>query len=174
MSRHRDILVLLSLFATLYFPSPLSADGGTLRVSQRNGGFHLSIFTSPTPIRAGEVDISVFVQDAATGLPVQDVAVTVRAHPAGVPSQEVTQEATTAQATNKLFRAAVVELPQPGRWQVSVHIQVRTQSATVDFEVDVAEPHPAWWGMALWIGWPIVVVALFGVHQWLVRRRSRA
>ena len=42
-------------------------DGGTVRLSRCEGGYRITVFTAPTPFRAGPVDISVLVQDAATG-----------------------------------------------------------------------------------------------------------
>ena len=44
-------------------------DGGTVRLSRCEGDYRISVFTAPTPFRAGPVDISVLVQDAATGEP---------------------------------------------------------------------------------------------------------
>ena len=44
-------------------------DGGTVRLSRCEGGLRITVFTAPTPFRAGPVDISVLVQDAVTGEP---------------------------------------------------------------------------------------------------------
>ncbi|HEV3163089.1 MAG TPA: hypothetical protein VGZ22_03530, partial [Isosphaeraceae bacterium] len=43
------------------------ADGGTLRVSERQGAYEVTVFTAPAFLRAGPVEISVLVQDSATG-----------------------------------------------------------------------------------------------------------
>ena len=40
------------------------ADGGLLRARQAAGPFIVSIFTAPEPLRAGPVDVSVFVQSS--------------------------------------------------------------------------------------------------------------
>ena len=51
----------------IFRPSSVArADGGVVRLRQRAGGYQIAVFTSPTPIRAGPVDVSVLVQDAAT------------------------------------------------------------------------------------------------------------
>ena len=68
----RSIIPLLLLSAFAIQPSDLLADGGTVRLSQRQGGYRITVFTAPTPFRAGPVDISVLVQDAATGQPVPE------------------------------------------------------------------------------------------------------
>src|SRR5262245_4665046 len=95
------------------------ADGGVVRAIERDGGLQISAFTSPDPVVAGPVDISVLVQDAATGAPILDsqvqVAITPRSHAAEI----VTLSATTEAATNKLFRACELELG-PGRYEVLV------------------------------------------------------
>ena len=43
------------------------ADGGQVRLTQRHGDMQITVFTSPSPLRAGPVDVSVCIQDAATG-----------------------------------------------------------------------------------------------------------
>ena len=58
--------------------APASADGGSLRLSEKKGGYQITVFTAPTPFRAGPVDISVLVQDALTGDPMPQARVTVR------------------------------------------------------------------------------------------------
>src|SRR3954468_10866690 len=86
--------------------SSVRADGGTVRLSQRQGGYQITVFTAPTPFRAGPVDVSVLVQDARTGQPVPQAEVAIRAAPRGRPSEAILQPATVEAATNKLFRAA--------------------------------------------------------------------
>ena len=60
-----------------------------MRLSERMGGYQVTVFTSPAPLRAGPVDVSVFVQDADTGEPAAGVGVTVRAAPRGRPDETV-------------------------------------------------------------------------------------
>ena len=79
--------------------------------------------------------------------------------------------ATTEAATNKLFHAAVFELPEPGWWDVEVAVEGPHGPALVRFEVEAAEPPPRWLELWPWFTWPALVVALFGLHQVLVRRR---
>lgn len=80
--------------------------------------------------------------------------------------------ATTAAATNKLFRAAQFELPGTGRWALQVRVDGRDGPAAIAGEVDAAEPLPRWPEIWPWFAWPALVIALFGVHQILVRRRT--
>ena len=114
-------------------PSGLRADGGTLRLSERVGGYRVTVFTAPTPLRAGPVDVSVFVQDADTGEPAAGVRVTVQAAPRGRPDGPSARPATAEAATNKLFRSALFELPESGWWEIEATVDggARTSAGAV-------------------------------------------
>ena len=142
-----------------------------MRLSGKMGGYQIAVFTAPTPFRAGAVDISVLVQDAATGDPLTQVRVTIRMTRPGGAALEY--PATTEAATNKLFHAAQFELPEPGRWDMQVRVEGLHGVAVIGGEVEAAGPLPRWPELWPWIGWPAPVIALFGIHQWLARRRTR-
>jgi hypothetical protein len=173
-------------------------DGGTLRLSENAGPYHLSVFTSPSPPRAGRLDVSVLVQDAKTGAFVPGAAVSVRVSSTARPGLVSTYAATHEAATNKLLLAAECEAPAAGEWRVAVTVDGRPGggnaafsrsigSRTVDrqnggepaaqasaaFSLEVGEPAPLWWDMTVWIGWPALAVGLFGVHQILAARGRR-
>jgi hypothetical protein len=146
------------------------ADGGTLRLRERAGGYQVAVFTSPAPVRAGPVDVSVLVQDAATGEVVPDAQVVVRLTTPG--TEDVLEQAATAEpATNKLFRAAVFQLPAPGRWDVEVAVDGPDGPASLRFDVQAADAPPRWLDLWPWFTWPALAVTLFAVHRLLVRRR---
>jgi hypothetical protein len=149
-----------------------SADGGSLRLSGKKGDYQISVFTAPTPFRAGAVDISALVQDASTGDPMTEVQVTVRMSKSGRLALEY--PATTEAATNKLFRAAQFELPEPGRWELQVQVEGLHGLAVIGGLVEAAEPEPRWQEMWPWIGWPMLAIALFGIHQVSVKRKGRS
>jgi hypothetical protein len=162
--------LIVSLLALGCGSASARADGGTVRLLERVGGYQITVFTAPQPFRAGPVDISVLVQDAATGAPVPDAAVAVSVAPVGQPAQRVTYAATRAAATNKLFQAAKFDLPAAGWWEVRVQIDGVHGQAEAAFQLEAAEPVPQWVEMWLWIGWPAVPIVLFGVRQMVVRR----
>jgi hypothetical protein len=164
-------IFLWALVAAAAGPAAARADGGEPRYSGTNGSYRVAVFTTPVPLRAGLVDVSVLVQDAATGRARPDVPVTVSVYPAGQTCCGQRQPATEAAATNKLFRAATFELPWPGRWRVEVEVGDPPPAGPVSFEVEAAAPPPAWVQLAPWVGWPFAALALAGLHQWLVRRR---
>ena len=145
-----------------------------MRLSERAGGYRVTVFTDPTPLRAGPVDVSVFVQDADTGEPAAGVRVTVQAAPRGRPDQAVRHPATTEAATNKLFRSALFELPESGWWEIEATVAGERGQARVRFEAEVADRPPSWQATAPWIGWPALVVLLFAIHHILVQRKARS
>lgn len=157
----------------LVTPSFLRADQGAVRLSEKAGVYKITVFTSPTPFRAGPVDISVFLQDAASGRAVTNAEVIVRLT-SRTTGTVLEVPATTEAATNRLLRAAVIDLPTPGRWDVEVAVKGPAGPATVRFNVEASEPVPRWLEMSPWFSWPVFVVAIFAIHQTLVRRRLRS
>jgi hypothetical protein len=140
---------------------------------EQKGSYRFTVFTTPTPLRAGAVDISVLVQDAATEEPLSGVQVTIEAEWRGSPGAAISHSATKEAATNKLYYAAVFDLPEPGRYSVEVSIDGTLGAAQVRFEMEAAEPMPPWLTVWPWVGWPILAILLFGIHQFLVRWKSR-
>src|SRR5262245_48712682 len=104
-------------------PREAHGDGGTVRLSQRAGGYQITVFTAPTPFRAGPVDVSVLVQDAATKQALPRAQVTVRVAPLPGRHAAVSSPATTEAATNKLLHAALFELPEPGWWEPEIVVE---------------------------------------------------
>ena len=100
-----------------------------------------------------------------------DIHVVVRIAPIDRPDEALTEVATTAAATNKLFHSALFELPAPGRWQVNIAVGGPSGPAEAHFELEAGEPLPHWLAIWPWIGWPAIAIALFGIHQYLVYRR---
>jgi hypothetical protein len=151
-------------------PSLLHADGGTVRFAGRCGGYQITAFTTPTPPRAGDIDVSVLAQDAHSGVPLADVEISVRLSAAG--QRPLQSRATREAATNKLLYAAIFTVPAAGRWRVDIAIDGERGPAHAAFEMDVAEPLPPWRELWPWIAFPVVPVALFVLHQWLSRTKK--
>jgi hypothetical protein len=98
--------------------------------------------------------------------------VTIKAVRRGSPAVTIHHPATTEAATNKLYYAALFDLPEPGWYAVEVSIDGALGAALVRFELEAAEPLPPWLAMLPWVGWPVLATLLFGIHQFLVRRRT--
>jgi hypothetical protein len=170
----------------IMLPHQSFADGGTLRLSQRWNDRQISVFTSPAVLRAGPIDISVLIQDAQSGRVCTDAAVDVELGALDPPLTLLHQTATTDAATNKLFKAALLDIPHSGPWKVRVFLrdpQMPIDSATeqtshevpvAEFELAIAPPLPAWLDLAPWLVLPFAAIAFFGVHQWLAAKSHRA
>lgn len=128
------LLLMLSLFAT---PDSVAlANGGTVQVSNHvSGPYQVSVFTSPSPIRVGIIDVSVLVQRPGSSDVVQDAVVMVSVEGVQLGVAPAVYEATHEQATNKLYYAANVHLPSEGRWAMEVVVLGQQGEATVSFEV---------------------------------------
>jgi len=179
MKKIRVIRVIRAICGSCFFLVALSllctsarGDGGALRLSQRIGGRMVSVFTSPTPLRAGRVDVSVYVQDAASADPIGRAEVFVTAAPLDRHGESIRRRATVDQATNKLFQAAEFDLPEAGRWRFSIEADDPRQPGTLSFEADLAGPPPRWRALAPWIGWPWLVIAAFISRQFLLHHSS--
>jgi hypothetical protein len=173
LPRRDRFACLLPVSALFALPSLAVADGGTVRLSEQKGNYRITVFTAPIPLRAGPVDLSVLVQDADTGELVSEVQVTIKAVRSGSPDIAFRHRATTESATNKLYYAATFDLPEPGWYSVEVFIDGVLGKAQVRFELEAAEPLPSWLAMLPWVGWPVLAILLFSIHQLLVRWRSR-
>jgi hypothetical protein len=160
------ILALVCLHGTIAV-----ADGGKLQLSQRQGRYQIAVFSSPTPLRVGPVDVSVLLLDADSGSPVDDAVVKVTATHFDRPAAVVAQLATFDAATNKLFRAATFDLPAAGRWRIETTIGGPQGNGLAAFDVEVAERLPRALALWPWLAWPVIPVALYGLREITSRRR---
>jgi hypothetical protein len=168
--RSRLPTCLIAMSVSLLAPgAALRADGGTVRLRARAGEYQIAVFTSPTPARVGPIDVSVLAQDGLTGEVVPEARVTVRLT-ARESGQQIQAFATTAAATNKLYQAAIVQLPEAGWWTTDITIDGPVGAAHVRFDLEIAPPLPRWYVLWPWFSWPILAVAVFACHQMLVRR----
>ncbi len=144
--------------------------GGEVRLMEKAGPFFITVFTDPTPLWAGPVDLSVMVQDGDRGRPLLDAEVTMRLQEQGTGRPPLITQATREHSTNKLLYSALVDLPTPGLWKLRVDVQQGTASAQVDCEITAAPPRP--WLLS---GWPYatllpVALGIIILHHWLSRR----
>jgi hypothetical protein len=145
------------------------ADGGTVRLSEVQGPYRITALTSPNPFRSGPVEINVFVQDATTGDALPDANVRLSLAPRDEPDEARTYTAHSGATTNKLFHSSTFELPTAGEWTVAIEIEGPAGAARTSFDVAAGDRLPRWASFWPWFGWPFVIVALFAVHQMLVR-----
>lgn len=168
---------IITLLVMALLPLGAAANGGTIRLASTPAGpYAITVYTSPSPLRVGPIDVSVLVQRAGGQGNVEDARVEVVLTPLDGSAPAGRGQAflaTREQATNKLFYAAHIELPISGRWRVETRVRGTAGEGAAAFEVDTT-------GAASFerIG-PLVALTAGGtIGLWLiarliVRRRAR-
>jgi hypothetical protein len=149
------------------------ADGGSVQLQQVDGAFRVTVFTAPTPLRAGPADISVLVQDVANDEPVLDAEVVLALTSTGADAA-LHAAATRQQASNKLLYAALVNLPSAGAWDLRVTVRRGRAAAVVGGRMAVAPALPPLLAHWPYLAFPPIAVLVFAVHQWRRLRSSKA
>lgn len=159
-------------------------DGGQVRLRTQSGPYRLTLFTSPTPLRVGPVELSALVQDRETNQTVLDAQVEFAWAPS--PSDEGLQRiaASRSDGTNQLLYHAFIEFDRSGEWSIDLRVKPfdanvgddektgRREGAggTAHTVVGVEPPHGGRW---LDWGMPFTLIALFILHQRLKRAPIR-
>jgi len=146
------------------------ADGGTVQLRKEAGALVITVFSSPAPLSAGLVDISLLLQNRNGLEPVLDanVSLLLRAEASGT---EIQARPTREQAQNKLLYAVPVTLAESGRWQLAITILRNGERTEATGAIDVAsapEMAASYWS---YIAFPPLVIVVFAVREWLLRSR---
>ncbi len=160
----RRVFVILA--ALLLSVSPVWANGGTVRVAEQPvGPYFITVYTSPSPFRAGPVDVSAYVADAQ-GNRVDDSQVTMITEPLGHTAQGGSYPATRDQADIKDFYSGKFNLPAPGRWRMTVDVQGPQGGGATAFELEAES--------ASLIGTPFLIALLLLVPLGIGWRLAQA
>jgi len=179
-------LAIVLIFTTSCF---LQADGG-IPIGQSDGGegLRVTVFAAPVPVRAGAVDVSVLVQETASGLPVSDAAAAFSLQKLSPPSPDRVRipawcaapgpdgyiPATSAHSKNKLLRGAFLPVTESGLWELTVHVARGPAKLTLAIPLHVGPPKQP---LVTW--WPLIAlvplaIALYAWRGALVRRRTKS
>jgi hypothetical protein len=162
-------LCFLLMAALLGLPGAAAlADGGAVRAIERVGGLQISVFTSPVVLTAGEADVSVLVQDAATSVAIPDSQIDVTLTPRGRPYAVQHVRASRAQATNQLLQASHVNL-EAGIQDLEVTVTLGNQTARVVCVIEVGKAPTKAASFWPWFAWPLIPILLFTAGQWWKR-----
>ncbi len=82
--------------------------------------------------------------------------------------------ATNDTATNKLLSAALVDLPEPGLWDIEIDCLAEHGPARVQFMTDAGPRSARGVNVWPWFSWPACVVVVYGIHRRLISRRTAA
>ena len=165
-------LTAIVLLVMLYARFAL-ADGGTVLTTTEQDGYRITVLASPTPLRAGPVDVSVLVQNSDTGTIVDTADVAVSMRQTDGSQLPLRSMATRAAATNKMFRAALFMLPQSGLWRLSTIVTVHDRQLESEADFEAAAALPQFSDLWFWTGWPAIAIGLFAAHRGLVNRSKR-
>jgi hypothetical protein len=164
------------------------ADGGAVQLRATAPPFVVTIFTDPPQCRAGQVDLSMLVQEEKE--PVLDAEATVslsalesaetRPNRAWLPPACANYPATDlqniplqiAQGTNRLFYSTLVQIPHDGPWQVQVTLRRGADHATVQGIIEVEPALPPVTAYWQWFLLPFLAIAAFVLHQHIRKPRS--
>ncbi len=163
---------LLLLFVMMLTQATAFADGGTVQLRKQAGALVITVFTSPAPLSAGPVDISLLVQNRDGLEPVLDANISLLLR-ANASSAEIQARPTREQARNKLLYAAPVTLAESGKWKLEVTILRNGERTEVTGTIDVApapEMAASYWS---YIAFPPLMIAAFVVRERLIRRRLK-
>jgi hypothetical protein len=164
----------------LFLPHFAFADGGVVLAQQTSGPYRITLFGSPSPLRAGPADLSVFVQDLKTGeavlTPKVDVQVQAASTDAGEawvpPCCSMTMGARTITAThdaaqNKLLYAANIVLPASGPHKILVRLD---DVNVISTSAEIARPLPPVAHYWSYLALPPLFIVGFALNQRLRRR----
>jgi len=146
------------------------ADGGTVQLHKEAGALVITVFSSPAPLSAGPVDISLLLQKRNGLEPVLDanISLLLRSDTSGT---EIRARPTREQAQNKLLYAAPVTLAESGKWWLDISILRNGERTEATGTIDVApasEMAASYWG---YIAFAPLMIVFFVVREWLLRRR---
>jgi len=148
------------------------ADGGMVQMRQEAGDLIITVFTSPTPLSVGPVDISLLLQKQDGLEPVLDADVSLLLVYADS-NIELHVHPTREQARNKLLYAAPVMLSKAGKWRMSVTVRRKEKEVVAAGTLDVAPSFGRELSLAGFLAFPPVMIVLFVLRERLLRRRSR-
>lgn len=156
-------------FLILIAAATLLADGGVVVLSGTTRDTIITVFATPSPVRAGITDFSVLVQDKNDN-PLLGAAVTLTFTNG---PERLQAQLTHEQAVNKLLYASTVDLPHAGLWEVHAQCRTAAEMATIQGTLNVGAAEPSW--ITYWPYFAAVPLAivLFAANQMLKQRRSQ-
>ncbi|MFO0944486.1 MAG: hypothetical protein U1D30_00850 [Planctomycetota bacterium] len=141
-------------------PGPSLGDGGAVRFHGLAGPYRVAVFTSPTPLRVGGMEVDVMVQDPMTDRLVDNVAIEADLQGAGdnASASNVFQQ---NHSTSPLYQSFEVRIPSAGSWNLRIQLTGPQGNADLAVKLPVGPPAAHWPELWAWISLPAVPIALF-------------
>ena len=159
--------LLVTIIAVLMIVGPTVAHGGgTLQLSDTLAGpYRLTVWTSPEPVRMGELHVTVGVGDT-NGLSVLDASVLVIITPPNGSGKPFSDDATTSQSANKFNYEVDFELISPGIHEITVEVRGVEGEGFASFDIEVLPLKVHEWNRVVLIGGGVVAAV-----AWIVWRK---
>ncbi len=158
-------VLMLGMWATAAY-----GDGGTMLLHQDAGAFTVTLFAAPRPLQVGAADLSVMVQDRASGDVLLDPIIDLTIVPETGNAMQQTVRLTKGQASNRLLQAATLHFSSTGKWRVLLLVkrgnEVAHLSTECAVEPDRSRATLVWFYVLL----PVGIILLFVIHQGLKLR----
>jgi hypothetical protein len=146
------------------------ADGGAMLLHQDAGAFTITLFAAPQPLRTGDADLSVMVQDRISGEVLLDPAIDVTIAPESPSASLQTVRLARGQASNRLLQACTVHFSTAGTWHLALLIRREHDQAQLSTDCTVEPNHSRATLVWFYILLPLGIILLFVIHQVLKLR----
>ena len=156
---------MLMVLTVLLAAGTAHGDAGLVRAHHDDGPVHLTVFTEPTPLRLGPLDLSVLLLNAA-GDHLLDGKVTALLTPPDGRSMRV--QLSGGQATTRFMQAIKMTLDQPGDWHVDIDAHTVDGEVHAAFDMHVAAALPRLVQL-----WPWFLPVPVGLCLWWIVSRDR-
>ena len=148
----------------------VQADGGIVLWQRTTGPFIVTVFTTETPLRVGQADISILLENVGDSRPVVDAEVFIELeNEAGA---TVSAEATHRQAQNKLLYCSLIDLPEAGSWKAKIIVKEGGETGEALGDLTVIRAQPMFFAYWKLLAFPPVIIVLFIINQWLSKPRT--
>ena len=161
---------LLVVLCFLTLSKNVRADGGTVLCQRTIDSVLVTVFSTQSPLRPGQSEISFLVESVADSHPILDAQVFVELE--NDSGTRLRAAATREQARNKLLYCSLIYLPAAGHWTMKIIVNHGGGKSVLFHHFTVAgsqSPLLAHWRLMII---PPLCVLLFIMNQWLRSRRE--
>ena len=146
------VRIILVTILGLLMATSTAADTGQLREVFAQDGLRVLVFTSPTPLRSGPVEVAALVTEERGGAPVTDFEFILRVRrPEWEPGTPSLIIGGGYEPGDSFAQKAMFDLPGEGDWVFEVEVEVGVRVARTELMVIAGEPMPEWWDLLPYI-----------------------
>ncbi len=162
--------ILLTLAVALFFTIPAHGDGGRVQMHASAGPYMVTLFSTPDILVTGPADLSVGIEDTATGEFINDVDVELTLSQLDTASaNKIVAHTTHGSSARGILQAAQITFPQAGRWRITIDVNRKGKTGQCTTDLTVGTTHQR--AYEIWAAGsaPFIICVLFVIHE----RRKR-